>query len=229
MSLNKETAARLCAVLWLSAKYFITHLRTAVSYAFQDKYPPYLSSWETSQKDWKYIAIQPFEFSVANTLREARLLTPLPALLYRLARGLFPSNIFEANLHSENKKSIFLFHDLVQQYIVEFIESAFNFIPEHGDCRSRVSCTQARERLRFSVIRAHAAGTGTAAWYDPLYFEEERMLADLDLCSSCQHILILKVTSARRSFWTCLPTYFEMPDWETLQRADEEYHYITRR
>lgn len=163
----------------------------------------------------------PFEYRVANTLREAQLLLPLPSLLYRLARSYTALAIFESELDPANKKAIFASLEVTQREIWQFVHRAFNFVTDTPECAN------AKKEIQLDTFAQNTTGLGLQSYYEPVHFDFVSVIVELgtpiEICKPCRRRLISQVAVARSSFWETLPGLFGMSDWNTLGQADVDY------
>ncbi|TFK40247.1 hypothetical protein BDQ12DRAFT_734254 [Crucibulum laeve] len=217
---------KIAGILRLSTKYDVEHLRRRTFEQLAFLYPTTLEQWDQRVED----AIKVFEarpFVVVKLARETGHLSLLPAAMYLCATRADINHVLDGapcpdgytiELDWEDKRACLhgreTLASAVRTRLFKFITGTIEI---HGHCTSAPHCEIAKYRTvrRLEVALSHTtpAVFSTARFTWPNYRQ--------DVCKNCAASAEAHFDSERVRLWEELPSFFGLPSWEDLRKADD--------
>ncbi|KAG2351615.1 hypothetical protein BDR07DRAFT_1583041 [Suillus spraguei] len=207
------------AVLRLSTKYFIEHLRERCIARLAIDWPTSLPAWDRRGTTGQIIF--PHPILMLKLAYELNLHTFLPSAFYDLSRE--PEGQL-ARLSDDHLCATFLGREAAQLYIHTFLESALRDRPSTNCANvgklSAVHCIESFYFIHLNVLRS-VGGIACGRDADPLHtllqaaemlertdFSDGVKTCGLRMCSVCKSEFIDTVKKARLEVWELIPEWF---------------------
>ncbi len=214
------TLAILTSLVVMSTKYDCQVIRSEIVQHLMQHYPNKLEDFEEEEEKPKTLfseisAVQNFRFlSVALKLHTPVL---LPLMFYACA--IHPLKVIFASynvLRQFDRETIILGRECMTKFAYEAGMMALHPVLK---CKSLL-CFERRSQ----VIAKHVNFGSFAPPIFPLQMSPEGIFAvdggnRAEICRPCLHCYVVRLKDVQINFWSCLPTMFNLDDWDDLRRA----------
>ncbi|THH12204.1 hypothetical protein EW146_g7781 [Bondarzewia mesenterica] len=236
---NIEDFFFLAAILRLSTKYFIGHLRTQAIRHLAQTWPYSLRGHDEmvalalsspTVNDMSYPYVHPLH--VLNLAREVNVRLIVPAALYFLSIYAL-EDILKADhpkllvQHPSRPSSVLSVQDmkdytLMYQHRMKMIMSfarhtVASWSASSGCQGTRKDCTRAVVRLAGCIYSSFTPRTGL---FHNMSQTIDLIGDDKTICTACERAFRRDVAELREKFWKELPSVVGLPSWEELEAMD---------
>lgn len=224
--------ATIAALLKLSTKYQVDHLREKMIQHLTDfYYPTTLKSFdnlETKNQNHSYPQLNHFRMLVL--LRQTHVLRLLPAVFYRCCVDWSMDTLARAPILPDLDSGMPFFGDEREKALciagrarlmvaqTRISHAGFSFISTKPLCdRNALSCSRDRWQRTFRSSTNNEQAFPTDEWdCDPLSGRHNSLSEGNEVCDSCQ-ILDTRIFNRRREdLWRILPSFFSFHSWDVL-------------
>ncbi|KAJ6449174.1 hypothetical protein DFH09DRAFT_1386125 [Mycena vulgaris] len=225
--------------LRLSHKYGVDYLRRRALIHLSSRYRTTLAEWESSDYDEEAKSRLPsqidtwlppddfaYHICVIQLVREVDVPWILPIAFYRLsipfnnlARLIFNGTLYKGisrSLSAEDQESFVRWHSVqTQSATLDILRFLYHPVDPDSGCISPSECL--RERLNAMERSREVIQINTSV---PLHIwdDDEWETVEENVCHVCFAALKRKHAEARQAFWDKLPSIYDLPPWEELEK-----------
>jgi hypothetical protein len=205
-------------VLRLSLKYDVQYLRRRALKHLVSTFPQTFKDWKARDVVRTIPGLENTPFAALSIAREFDLTWLLPSILYCISSHPLEKTLdgvqwenksLELNWVDKRTALIGRSKILLSQSQAAVMLTKVAGLPVEGCTGSNCSST----RSRYAEI---LSGWAMAGLLD--YFEDNDEMYDLDFCLTCRRLFRDHCEAASRNLWEDLPSMFELPEWNELER-----------
>ncbi|KAJ7104978.1 hypothetical protein C8R44DRAFT_715631 [Mycena epipterygia] len=194
----------LSAMLRLSTKYDVEHIRSRMISILTTLYPSSISAFLNRKPPAGYVEMDEDDFIALKLALCCDILVVVPAILYECCR--YPATaLLSADISLADKKKCV---DAVQSFMDNTCRTAHSFLFEGpATCTDSLRCD--RHRLRW--IRHNGLPQFRKI------FARDFSWNSIKLCENCTAVGKEHFSVQRAAVWDSLPDIFDLPSWEVLK------------
>ncbi|KAF7297669.1 BTB domain-containing protein [Mycena kentingensis (nom. inval.)] len=217
---QKPSISEIAAILRLSKKYDMPIFRAECTRRLKVEFPSTLDAYLKVSGTWTCIVRRHEECisEVIASAKEVGLHSILPAAFYRLSQYLVNTKgclkrspkLAPSDQVDFLKGCMRMSHLHAESAPLKWLHTDPATVPA-ADCSRPQKCTERALSLRSSI----PPGQCSTVLFKPWQTEWSR-----DLCKACVKAGQAVVNDTRHELWARLPSFFDLPDWEELERMD---------